>query len=65
MAWQVVVASVDTAYGPHLVDSMLVPTHRVFLHGGAWRCLDFFFGEAASSLNMAGSTKHSLRFPFR
>ena len=28
VVWRVVVASVDTAYGPHLDDSILVPTHR-------------------------------------
>ena len=60
VAWRVVIASVNTAYGARLVGYVLVPAHRVFLHGDAWRCL-IFFGEAASCMDMAGSTERSLR----
>ena len=42
VAWRVVIASVDTAYGARLVGYILVSARRVFfLHGDTWRCLIF------------------------
>ena len=37
VAWRVVIASVDTAYGARLVGYVLVPTHRVFFFYTATR----------------------------